>query len=48
MTGADSSSPAPLLRMLCSWVAMLCMLGAYLAWHERQRVGTPQQTWHGW
>ena len=34
--------------VLCSWVAMLCMLGVYLVWHERQRAGTPQQTWHGW
>lgn len=31
-----------------TWLAMLAMLGAYVAWFERRRRGTPEQTWHGW
>lgn len=42
--GLDGAAAA----MVATWVTMLCMLGAYVAWHERRRRGTPQQTWHGW
>ncbi|PSC75850.1 MATE efflux family [Micractinium conductrix] len=34
--------------MVATWALMLCMLGAFVAWHERRRAGTPMQTWHGW
>lgn len=36
------------LATVTTWFLMLCMLGAYTAWHERRRRGTPEQTWHGW
>lgn len=42
--GLDGAAAA----MVATWVSMLCMLAAYVAWHERRRRGTPQQTWHGW
>lgn len=42
--GLDGAAAA----LVATWVSMLCMLAAYVAWHERRRRGTPQQTWHGW
>jgi MATE family multidrug resistance protein len=34
--------------MVLAHASMLLMLSAYLVWRERQRLGTPEQTWHGW
>lgn len=33
---------------LATWLAMLLMLLVFQVWYERRRLGTPQQTWHGW
>jgi hypothetical protein len=34
--------------MVCSNATMLLLLVAYVVWLERRRIGTPEQTWHGW
>ncbi len=34
--------------LVATWLYMLCLLGAFMIWHERRRHGTPEQTWHGW
>lgn len=34
--------------LVATWCLMLLMLAAFVAWHERRRRGTPEQTWHGW
>ena len=34
--------------MVLAHASMLLMLSAYLVWRERQRLGTPEQSWHGW
>lgn len=34
--------------MVANNATMLLLLVAYLVWHERRRIGTAEQTWHGW
>lgn len=36
------------LATIATWALMLCMVGGYLIYHEKNRLGTPEQTWHGW
>ncbi|KAI3433740.1 hypothetical protein D9Q98_003547 [Chlorella vulgaris] len=36
------------MAMVACNAVMLALLTAFVAWHERQRLGTPKQTWHGW